>query len=80
LPVRFSGGEVKSNGELLVAGARGGSFLMTRWLLVAPRGIGRLGVVFFAERAAAGMLPIGGLLIQFGLIFRLEVSRKSRTL
>jgi hypothetical protein len=53
-------GEEGANSELLVAGARGGGFLITRWLLVAPRGIGRLVVVFFAERATAGMLPIGG--------------------
>jgi len=46
-------------------------------ILVAPGGIERLVVVFFADRAAAGMLPMG-LLIQLGLIFRLEISRKSR--
>ncbi len=36
MPVRFSGREVKSNGELLVAGACVGGFLGMRWLGVKP--------------------------------------------
>lgn len=48
-----------------------------RRLLATLRGVERFVAFFFAERAAAGMVPME-LSIQFGLIFRLEVSRKSR--
>jgi hypothetical protein len=56
----ISTGEVKSNGELLVAAARVCGFLMARWLFVTPEGIERLVAVSFAERAATGMLLMRG--------------------
>jgi hypothetical protein len=55
LPVRFSTWEVKSNGELLVAGACGGGFLVMRWLLATPRRVELFVAFFFAGSAAAYM-------------------------
>jgi hypothetical protein len=47
--------EVKSNGELLVAGACGGGFLVMWWLLATPRRVERFVAFFFAGSAAAYM-------------------------
>jgi hypothetical protein len=55
LPVRFPDREVKSNGELLVAGACADGFLVTSWLLATPRRVERFVAFFFAGSAASYM-------------------------
>jgi hypothetical protein len=68
---------VKSNGEFLVAGGGVCGFLVMRWLLVAPPG-GIPACRRLLCRESSRRHAANGLSIQFGLTFRLEVSRKSR--